>query len=148
MPEVNKSVLVAYPASRMFALVDAVEQYPQFLPWCGGVQIVHRDHQVTRAMIEINYHGIRHSFTTENTKQEPQLMEIRLVEGPFRQLDGAWRFHDLNGQGCRVELNLRYEFSNHLLEVMLGPVFNHIADTFIDAFVRRARQIYGEPRNA
>src|SRR5208282_1545048 len=143
MTEVNKSVLVAYPAPRMFTLVDAVEQYPEFLPWCGGVKIIHRDRQITRAAIEINYHGIRRSFTTENTKQEPRFMEIRLIEGSFRKLDGTWRFHDLNGQGCRIEFNLHYEFSNHLLEAFLGPVFSHIASTFIDAFVQRARQIYG-----
>ena len=143
MTKVNKSVLVAYPASRMFTLVDTVEQYPEFLPWCGGVKIIRRDRQITLAEIEISYHGIHHHFTTENTKQEPRLMEIRLVEGPFRKLDGTWRFHDLNGQGCKIEFNLCYEFSSHLLETLLGPLFSHIANTFIDAFVRRARQIYG-----
>jgi ribosome-associated toxin RatA of RatAB toxin-antitoxin module len=143
MTKVNKSVLVAYSATRMFTLVDTVEQYPEFLPWCGGVKIIHRDRQTTLAEIEISYHGIHHRFTTENTKQEPRLMEIRLVEGPFRKLDGTWRFHDLNGQGCKIEFNLRYEFSSHLLDTLLGPLFSHIANTFIDAFVQRARQIYG-----
>ncbi|HUO44543.1 MAG TPA: type II toxin-antitoxin system RatA family toxin [Burkholderiales bacterium] len=148
MTEVKKTVLVAYPASRMFALVDTVEQYPEFLPWCGGTRLIHRDSQITRATIEINYHGVRHSFTTENTKREPELMEIRLVEGPFRRLDGTWRFHDLDGRGCKVEFYLHYEFSSHALELLLGPIFNHIADTFIDAFVKRARQVYGASGHA
>jgi len=143
MTEIDKSVLIAYPASRMFDLVDAVEKYPEFLPWCGNAHLIHRDPLTTRAMIEINYHGIRHSFTTENTKHAPELIEIKLVEGPFRKLEGAWRFHDLGGQGCKVEFSLQYEFSNHLLETLLGPIFSHIASTFIEAFVQRARQVYG-----
>jgi len=143
MTKINKSVLVAQSASRMFALVDAVEKYPEFLPWCGGVRLIHRDQHITRAAIEINYHGIHHGFSTENAKREPESIEIRLLEGPFRQLEGTWRFHDLNGQGCKIEFTLHYEFSSHLLGALLGPVFNHIANTFVDAFVRRARQIYG-----
>lgn len=140
--EVKRSVLVAHSPGKMFALVDAVEEYPKFLPWCGGATVLHRDERITRAAVIINYHGIRQSFTTENTKREPVEMLIRLVEGPFRSLDGSWRFTGLADRGCKVELSLHYEFSSRILEKLVGPVFNHIANTLVDAFARRAEQVY------
>ena len=143
MAEVNKSVLVAYPAQRMFALVDAVEKYPEFLPWCGGTEVIFRDQLLTRATIRINYHGIRQSFSTENAKREPHLMQIKLIEGPFRTLEGGWRFTDLGGNGCKVELSLRYEFASRMLDKLVGPVFGYIANNLVDAFVKRAHRVYG-----
>jgi len=143
MAEINKSVLVAYAAQRMFALVDAVEKYPEFLPWCGGTELIFRDARVTRATVRINYHGIRQSFGTENTKSEPRLMQIKLIEGPFRTLEGSWRFTDLGGDGCKVELSLRYEFASRMLDKLVGPVFGYIANNLVDAFVKRAHNIYG-----
>ena len=137
-----RSVLVAYSPAQMFSLVDAVEEYPRFLPWCGGATVIHRDSGITRATILINYNGIRQSFTTENAKREPEEMLIRLVEGPFRSLDGSWRFRALGERGCKVELSLHYEFSGRILEKLVGPVFNHIANTLVDAFARRAEQVY------
>lgn len=143
MADIMKSALVGYSAAQMFELVDAVEKYPEFLPWCGGTRLLHRDQTLTRATILINYHGVKQSFTTENAKRPPGLMEIRLVEGPFRHLDGTWRFLDLGGRGCKIEFRLHYEFSSKLLEKLVGPVFNYVANTFVDAFTRRARQVYG-----
>ncbi len=143
MAEVNKSVLVAHPAQRMFALVDAVERYPEFLPWCGGTELIFRDACITRATIRINYRGIRQSFSTENTKSEPQLMQIKLIDGPFKTLEGGWRFTDLGGEGCKVELSLRYEFASRMLDRLIGPVFGYIANNLVDAFVKRAHSIYG-----
>jgi ribosome-associated toxin RatA of RatAB toxin-antitoxin module len=143
VPEVNRSVLVGFTPEQMFGLVEAVEDYPKFLPWCGGATVLHRDEHITRAAILINYHGIRQGFTTENAKRAPSEMLIRLVEGPFRSLDGSWRFTGLAGRGCKVELCLRYEFSSRILGKLVGPVFNHIADTLVDAFARRAEQVYG-----
>jgi len=142
MVEVNKSVLVAYSAPRMFALVDAVEKYPEFLPWCGGTELLFRDAQVTRATIHINFHGIRQSFSTENAKSEPRWMLIKLIEGPFKTLEGGWRFTDLGGSGCKIEFNLSYEFSSRLLERLVGPVFGHIANSLVDAFIKRAHSVY------
>jgi ribosome-associated toxin RatA of RatAB toxin-antitoxin module len=142
VPEVNRSVLVGYSPGQMFALVDRVEDYPGFLPWCGGVTLLHRDADVTRAAILINYRGIRQSFTTENAKQAPDEMRIRLLEGPFRSLEGSWRFTGLAGRGCKVELSLNYEYSSRILEKLIGPVFNHIASTLVEAFVKRAGQVY------
>jgi len=101
------------------------------------------DERATRAAILINYHGIRQGFTTENAKREPAEILIRLVEGPFRSLDGCWRFTGLAGRGCKVELSLRYEFSSRILEKLVGPVFNPIANTLVDAFAKRAEQVYG-----
>jgi ribosome-associated toxin RatA of RatAB toxin-antitoxin module len=143
MPEVHKSVLVAHPAQRMFALVDAVEKYPEFLPWCRGTEVIYRDAHVTRATIQINYRGIRQSFSTENAKSEPRLMQIRLMEGPFKTLEGSWRFTDLGGEGCKIELSLRYEFASRMLEKLVGPVFGYIANNLVDAFVKRVQSIYG-----
>ncbi len=143
MPVISKSVLVAHPASRMFALVDAVEKYPEFLPWCGATELIFRDARITRATLHINFRGIRHSFSTENPKCEPQWMQIKLIEGPFRVLEGSWRFTDLAGAGCKVELTMRYEFASRMLEKLLGPAFSYIANSLVDAFVKRARSVYG-----
>ena len=143
MADVNRSVLVAYSAARMFELVDAVEKYPEFLPWCGGTELKYRDKNLTRATIHIHYRGIKQSFTTENTKHEPQSMQIRLIEGPFKTLQGSWLFSGLGDEGCKVELRLHYEFSSRLLEKLVGPVFGYIANSLVDSFVKRARSIYG-----
>lgn len=150
MPEVKRSVIVPFSPSQMFALVDDVEHYPAFLPWCGGAQLLFRDEHTTRATLTIDYLGLRHSFTTENDKQPPLHMLLKFVEGPFQKLDGEWRFTDLAGQGCKVEFRIEYEFSTPVVGALLGPLFAHIAGTFVDAFVLRARRIYpaGAPRGA
>jgi len=142
MAEVSKSVLVEYTPAQMFDLVDRCEDYPQFLPWCGGAEVIERTDERTVATIHVNYHGIRTHFTTENAKQAPGEMHLRLREGPFRHLDGGWYFRPLGDVACKVEFRLRYEFEHKLLEKALGPVFNHIANTFVDSFVKRAGQIY------
>ena len=127
----------------MFALIDGVEHYHEFLPWCGGTKLLFRDQNLTRATIHINYRGIRQSFTTENSKRAPQLMQIRLIEGPFKTLQGSWCFTDLGGKGCKIELSLHYEFSSRLFEKLLGPVFGYIVNSLVDSFVKRAQRIYG-----
>src|SRR5262245_15564051 len=118
----------------MFALIDAVERYPEFLPWYSATKVNHRDETTTRATLNINYHGIKQSFTTENEKRPPQEMRIRLVEGPFRTLEGEWRLTALGEQGCKVEFRLSYEFSGRVLAKLIGPVFDYIASTLVDAF--------------
>ena len=143
MAEVRKSVLVGHSAAQMFALVDAVENYPEFLPWCSGTELIHRDAQVLRAEIRINYRGVKQRFSTENPKEEPHWMRIALLEGPFKSLSGEWRFTELGASGCRIDFNLRWEFSSRLLEMLVSPVFNHIANNLVDAFVARARKVYG-----
>lgn len=142
MAKVEKSVLVPYSAAQMYALVDEVERYPEFLPWCGGTLLITRTEQTTEATIHINYHHVKQSFTTENHKTYPSLMEIRLKEGPFKHLFGSWHFKALNESACKIEFTLNYEFANKILEKIIAPVFNHIANTFVDAFVARAEKVY------
>ena len=143
MAEVVKTVLVPYSPQQMFDLVDGVERYPEFLPWCGATRLLHRDPGITRATLTIAFKGVKQSFTTENPKTIPTAMDIRLVEGPFRRLDGSWRFTDLGGQGCRIEFRLSYELASRILDKLIGPVFGHIANTLVEAFIRRAEQVYG-----
>ena len=140
MPEVTRTVIVNHTPAEMFELIDAVESYPQFLPWCGAATVLHRDEAVTRATLTINFHGIRQSFTTENAKRAPHEMKIRLVDGPFRSMDGAWRLTALGAGGCKIEFHLEYEFASRLLEKLVGPVFGRIAGSLVEAFVRRAEQ--------
>lgn len=142
MAVVEKSVLIPHTAQQMFDLVDGVEDYPKFLPWCGGTELIERSPQVTAARIHISYHGIKASFATANPKEAPHRMDIQLREGPFRRLDGGWRFTQLGDAGCKVEFHLHYEFSSRVLEKALGPAFNYIVGTFVDSFVKRAHQIY------
>lgn len=144
MPEVIKSVLVPYTPAQMFELVDDVPRYPEFLPWCSGAEAVRQDNGTVRASLHINYRGIRQRFTTANTREPPRALDMQLVEGPFRALNGSWRFNDLDGRGCKIEFSLRYEFSNRVLATLVGPVFSHIADTMVEAFVKRAERIYGQ----
>ncbi len=143
MALVRKSVLLHYSAEQMFALVDRVEDYPDFLPWCGGVEVRERSADRLVAAIQINYHGVRQSFTTENSNTPPERMQMRLVEGPFRHLDGTWQFTALRPDACKVEFELHYEFSSKLLEKVIGPVFSKIADSFVDSFCKRAEVVYG-----
>lgn len=142
MARVEKTVLVNHSAEQMYALVDAVEQYPEFLPWCGGVDLLKRDEATTTATLHIDFHGIQQKFTTENKKTYPHLMEIGLKDGPFKHLEGIWRFVALSEDACKIEFRLNYEFSNIFLEKLISPVFSHIASTFVDGFVARAEQVY------
>ena len=141
MAQVEKTVLVPHSAARMFDLVDAPERYPEFLPWCGGVDLKLRDEITTVATLHIHYHGIRQHFTTRNSKAFPTQMNIALVDGPFSHLEGVWRFIPLSEDACKIEFRLNYAFSSHLLEKVIAPVFSHIANTFVDAFVQRAETI-------
>lgn len=142
MPQVRKSVLVTHSATMMFDLVDRVEDYPRFLPWCGDTEVHVRDEDWTVASIGIDYLGLKSGFTTENRKQ-PGLITMELKDGPFRSLTGAWRFTALMEDACKVEFELDYEFSSKTLETLIGPVFNKIAGTFVDAFVKEAERRHG-----
>jgi len=143
MAVVHKTVLLGYSAEQMFELVDRVEEYPQFLPWCGGVEVKEREEDRLVATLKINYHGVRQSFTTENTNVRPTSMTMRLLEGPFRHLHGTWHFKALRDDACRIDFDLQYEFSSRLIEQIIGPVFNMIANSFIDSFSKRAEVVYG-----
>lgn len=125
----------------MRALVEDVEAYPAFLPWCGGSAVISRDDTVTVASVTIHFHGVRQTFTTRNTRIDDGHIQIALVDGPFRKLEGGWYFRPVGDEGCRVDLQLDYEFSSRLLERLIGPVFARIADSLVDAFVERADQL-------
>lgn len=143
MAAIHKTVLINYSAEQMFQLVDRVEDYPEFLPWCGGVDIEERHDDKLKAKLKINYHGIKQSFTTENTKLPPSSMIMHLVEGPFKHFQARWNFKPLRDDACKIEFDMQYEFSSRLLESVIGPVFSFIANSFVDSFCKRAQQIYG-----
>ncbi len=143
MAEIKKVVYVDYSAGQMFRLVDTVENYPEFLPWCDGTSVKQLSDAIVHATVNINYGPVRHSFTTENTRQAPELIKMKLLDGPFEELDGEWRFISLSEHECKIEFNLHYTFSNRLLEKLVGPVFFGIANSFVDAFIKRAEKIYG-----
>ncbi|AKZ63263.1 cyclase [Herbaspirillum hiltneri N3] len=143
MAVVHKTVLINYSAEQMFKLVDRVEDYPEFLPWCGGVEVDERQGDKLKAKLKINYHGLKQSFTTENTNTPPSSMTMHLVEGPFKHFEARWNFKALREDACKIEFDMQYEFSSRILESVIGPVFSMIANSFVDSFCKRAEQIYG-----
>jgi ribosome-associated toxin RatA of RatAB toxin-antitoxin module len=142
MASVHKSVLVPYSAAQMFGLVEAVKDYPAFLPWCGGVEVLEHDAHRAVVRIDIDFHGVRAYFTTANHNERPRRITMALRDGPFRRLDGTWNFRSLAKTACKVEFALKYEFATPALGTVIGPVFGYVADSFIDAFVRRAESVY------
>ncbi|MYM67041.1 ubiquinone-binding protein [Pseudoduganella sp. FT55W] len=143
MAVVHKSVLLGYSARQMFDLVAAIEDYPKFLPWCGGVEIKERNGDTVVASVGINYHGVKQSFTTANENTAPVTIKMKLVDGPFKCLDGTWTFKELRADACKIDLDLHYEFSSALLAKLVGPVFGIIANSMVDSFCKRAETVYG-----
>ena len=144
MATVERSILIGYSAQQMFDLVEDIEAYPRFLPWCERTQVDYRDARKTIATLHINYLSVKSHFTTENEKDAPLFMCLKLVDGPFRRLEGSWRFRPLDEHACKIEFQLGYEFSSKLFDKIIGPVFGQICNTFVDAFARRAEDVYGE----
>jgi ribosome-associated toxin RatA of RatAB toxin-antitoxin module len=143
MPTVKKTALVPFSAAAMFDLVATVEEYPEFLPWCGGAQVHQRTDHGMVATIRIAYRGLSQSFTTENVHERPHRIEMKLRDGPFSRLHGVWTFKALTADACRVELDMDYELRSGLIAQLLGPVFGQIAQTMVDAFVNRAEALAG-----
>lgn len=143
MKNIHKSVLIGHTAEQMYALVTDVARYPEFLPWCDRSRVIESDPLHMRAEVGLNIGGISQAFVTENTHVPGQRVTMRLVEGPFSRLDGVWQFHALGDVGSRVELDLTYDFSNRTLGMIVGPVFDRIASSLVDAFVKRADEQYG-----
>ena len=138
MPNVRKSVLVERSAQQMFDLVADVESYPSFLPWCSGARVLEREGAVTVAQIDIDYRGLKTSFTTRNRNTPPEKIEMERIDGPFDALHGRWGFTPLAQHGCRVEFTLDYRFSSAAVGALFAPVFGHIVATIVDHFVARA----------
>lgn len=143
MPLVSRSALVPYSAVQMYALVDDIERYPEFLPWCRSAREQMRSADEVQGTLEMQRGPLHHSFTTRNRLQYGKMIEMRLIEGPFRHLEGFWRFAELGENASRVSLDLEYEFSNRLLQLAIGPVFAQITNTLVDAFCARARELHG-----
>ncbi|MDR0439753.1 MAG: type II toxin-antitoxin system RatA family toxin [Candidatus Accumulibacter sp.] len=145
MPLVEKSILIEYSAQQMFDLVEDIENYPNFLPWCARTEVSFRDERRTVATTHANFHGFRAHLTTENDKERPFWMLLKLVDGPFRHLEGSWRFRPLAENACKIEFRISYEFTNKLFQKILGTVFNQVAQSLVEAFIKRAHQVYGAP---
>jgi ribosome-associated toxin RatA of RatAB toxin-antitoxin module len=152
MKQVKKSVLLWYTPHEIYQLVTDIEAYPRFLPWCERVEVLSREGDKLIARLHLAFSGIRHAFTTTNLQVPDQSVHIGLVDGPFSLLDGLWRFLALplppgegsgNEAACKIEFEMRYAFANAMLEGAISPVFDRIANTFVDSFVRRAEQVYG-----
>jgi ribosome-associated toxin RatA of RatAB toxin-antitoxin module len=142
MITVSRQALVAYGAAEMYELVADVESYPRFLLWCSAVEVAVREPERTVATIHVDFRGMRQAFTTANAQRHGERISIELVRGPFRHLRGEWRFAQLGEAGCRIQFDLAYLLASPVLERLAGPAFNHIANTFVDAFVRRAEALH------
>ena len=146
MKEIERSAIVEHTAEQMYGLVDDIESYPRFLPWCLAAEVKNEGKR-KRATLTAGVSGIRQSFTTENQSAPGRAIDMRLVEGPFKRFNAGWRFTPLGEHACRIDFSMRYEFSSRALAVVLEPLFNGIADTMVDAFTRRADELYGrDPR--
>lgn len=144
MIKINRSALVPYSAADMFALVDDIDAYKEFLPWCSNSHVLVRDESGVRGEIELRKGKVRKSFITQNINQQDESITMQLVEGPFKHLEGVWLFQSLKADASKVMLELEYEFSNALLKMTVGPVFQQVADRLVDAFCQRANDIYGQ----
>ena len=144
MTIISRQAIVPYTALQMYLLVDDIAAYPSFLPWCDAAHIIERTPDEVKATLVLVKGSIRKSFTTCNRLQSGKMIEIRLVSGPFKHLEGFWRFDDLGEKSCKVSLDLEFEFSNRLIAMALGSIFNQIAETFVQAFTKRAQDVYGK----
>lgn len=144
MPTINREVIVPYSASEMYRLVNAIEDYPEFLPGCDSSTIHERDSDEVRATIVVGWKGIHKSFTTCNRLQPEKMMEIRLINGPFHHLEGFWRFENIENGSSKVTLDVEFEIAGKLFSLAFGPIFNQFAHTLVDSFTRRAETVYGK----
>ncbi|MGM0594322.1 MAG: type II toxin-antitoxin system RatA family toxin [Pseudomonadota bacterium] len=144
MTTISKNALVPYSAAQMFDLVNDIEAYQDFLPWCRSSEVLSQDADEIRATIEIAHGSLHKAFTTCNRLQKNKMIEMRLVKGPFKHLEGFWRFDKLDEQACKVSLDLDFEFSNKLIGMAMGPIFSQIANSLVDAFSKRAVDVYGK----
>lgn len=142
MKKIARSAIVEHGAAQVYALVEDIESYPRFLPWCLSARVQERDSTETLASLEVGMRSLRQSFTTRNTNDPGLSIRMRLVEGPFRHFAASWRFDALGPGACRIEFALEYEFSSRSIGKLLGPLFDHIANAMVDAFSRRAEQVY------
>ena len=144
MRKVQRSALVPYSPREMFVLVDDFESYPEFLPWCNDASELRRDGNTVEARLELHRGSLSNHFTTRNTLRQYSSIDIVLIGGPFRHLSGGWRFLELGEQGCKVSLELEFEFSSRLVDMMFGAFFEDTCNSLVDAFTRRAASVFGK----
>jgi len=144
LEHITRSALVPYTQQEMFALVSDVDTYPQFLPWCSGAETRVSGNDEVDARIDFSVSGVSKSFTTRNRHVGNEAILMRLVDGPFSRLEGRWRFEALGDAGCKISLKLDYDFSSRMVGMVTGPVFSKIANSLVDAFHKRAVEVYGK----
>jgi ribosome-associated toxin RatA of RatAB toxin-antitoxin module len=135
---------VPYSADEMYALVNDIEAYPDFLTWCKTAQVANKTNTHLQATVAVEVGKIKQSFSTDNTMQPGRRITMQLVEGPFKFLSGCWQFDPQGEQSCNIRLDIEFEFKNKLLKIALSHTFNRIMDTMVDAFTKRAHEIYGK----
>jgi len=143
MPQIEKSALVMYSSQEMFSLVNDINAYPEFLPNCSDAKIISQQPEKMTASLEISKAGLKKWFTTENTFIDEHTVALQLVDGPFKALHGRWHFRELDEQACKVELKLEFEFASKLIELAFGKIFNEVAKNMVNAFTKRAKEVYG-----
>lgn len=143
MPIVKRARTVPYSCEQMYALVNQVENYSEFLPYCSDSKVHHRDQDEVQATLVIGAAGMSKSFTTRNRLQVNKMIEIRLVDGPFSHLEGFWRFDPVD-TGCKISFDLEFEFAGKIFSMLLGPIFDQVTDKMVDAFCDRAEVVYGK----
>lgn len=143
MRKVKKSAIVPYSAREMFVLVDDVESYPQFLPWCNQAEVHNRTEESVDATLELQKGALSNKFTTRNSRNEFESIGLALIGGPFRHLEGGWQFKELGDNGCKVTLELEFEFESTLVDMMFGSFFEDICNSLVDAFTKRAESVFG-----
>ena len=141
---VHRNALVPHSAGEMFVLVENVEAYPEFLPWCNSVEVHFRDATIVEATLEMHRGSMSRHFRTRNTSVPGESMDIALVDGPFNALAGRWTFKQLGDAGCKVALDMEFEFASRAIDLVLGAFFETTCNSLVDAFVQRALQVYGE----
>lgn len=142
MPKVYRHAIMPYSSHQMYEIVNAVDEYPSFLPWCEQATILRQTDEIMEATILMKKGKLNHSFTTLNTFSADNRIQMQLVNGPFKTLSGVWMFTALSDSASKIELNLEFEFSNRMISLLIGPVFTQIANSLVDAFCQRAHQIY------
>jgi len=142
MVSIKRNAVVPYTPSQMFFLVDDIERYPEFLPWCKASQILERTDDEVKATLTLAKGGIEKSFTTLNRNQKNKMIEVRLISGPFKHLEGFWLFQNIGDNMCKVKLDLEFELANNLISFAIGPIFQQIANSLVEAFCERAKAVY------
>ncbi len=145
MTTIHRSALMPYSTERMYEVVTDIERYPEFLPWCSDARILEQQGNDLKASVYMKKGRLNHSFTTQNRLFPGRGVHMQLVDGPFRKLEGDWTLTPMpEGQGCKIELDLEFEFSSGLMSMLIGPIFTQIANSLVDAFCQRAHRLYRE----